>query len=141
MAAWRKQAIKLIDNFLLNVDATSSLEVGCDDAGISRKLAEKYPKIFFEGVDYRKDKIDDAYQIDGIPEVNGSKHTIDIKEQNLVQLNIDLEQRGIAGDDSWYSKPQEKYLIKGQEKHRYSFYLIPFENTSKEMFIELSKQY
>ena len=88
-----------------------------------------------------KDKIDDAYQIDGIPEVNGSKHTIDIKEQNLVQLNIDLEQRGIAGDDSWYSKPQEKYLIKGQEKHRYSFYLIPFENTSKEMFIELSKQY
>jgi beta-galactosidase len=88
-----------------------------------------------------KHKIDDAYQIDGIPEVNGSKHTIDIKEQNLVQLNIDLEQRGIAGDDSWYSKPQEKYLIKGQEKHRYSFYLIPFENTSKEMFIELSKQY
>jgi beta-galactosidase len=88
-----------------------------------------------------KDKIDDAYQIDGIPDVNGSKHTIDIKEQNLVQLNIDLEQRGIAGDDSWYSKPQEKYLIKGQEKHRYSFYLIPFENTSKEMFIELSKQY
>jgi beta-galactosidase len=89
----------------------------------------------------KKDKIDDAYQIDGIPDVNGSKHTIDIKEQNLVQLNIDLEQRGIAGDDSWYSKPQEKYLIKGQEKHRYSFYLIPFENTSKEMFIELSKQY
>jgi len=63
MAAWRKQAIKLIDNFLQKMDATSSLEVGCDDAGISRKLAEKYPKIFFEGIDYRKDKIDDANKL------------------------------------------------------------------------------
>jgi len=85
------------------------------------------------------DKIDSAYQIDGTPEVNGSKHTIDIKEQDLVQLNIDLEQRGVAGDDSWYSKPQEKYLINGQEKHSYRFYLIPFQNASKEMLIELSK--
>ena len=88
-----------------------------------------------------KDKIATAYQLDGIPEVNSSKHTIDIKEQDLVQLNIDLEQRGVAGDDSWYSKPQEKYLINGQDKHSYSFYLIPFENASKEMFISLSKQY
>jgi hypothetical protein len=63
MAAWRKQAIKLIDNFLPNIDAISSLEVGCDDAGISRKLAEKYPKIFFEGVDFRKDKIDEANKL------------------------------------------------------------------------------
>jgi len=63
MAAWRKQAIKLIDNFLLDFDATSSLEVGCDDAGISRKLAEKYPKIFFEGVDYREDKIEHANKL------------------------------------------------------------------------------
>ena len=60
MAAWRTQAIKLIDNLLVHHKAKSSLEVGCDDAGISRKLAEKYPKIFFEGIDYRKDKIDDA---------------------------------------------------------------------------------
>ena len=88
-----------------------------------------------------KDKIDAPYQIDGIPEVNSSKHTIDIKEQDLIQLNIDLEQRGVAGDDSWYSKPQEKYLIKGQYKHVYSFYLIPFENASKEMLIALSKRY
>ncbi|WP_231874597.1 glycoside hydrolase family 2 TIM barrel-domain containing protein [Polaribacter atrinae] len=86
-------------------------------------------------------KINKEYQIDGIPKINASKHTIDIKEQDLVQLNIDLAQRGVAGDDSWYSKPQEKYLIKGDKKHNYSFYLIPFENSDKDALIEKSKMY
>ncbi len=72
---------------------------------------------------------------------NKSKHTIDIKEKNLVQLNVDLGQRGVAGDDSWYSKPQEKYQFKGNKEHRYGFYIIPFENQSIEHFITLSKLY
>ena len=85
-------------------------------------------------------KVDLKYQIDGIPELKDNKHTTDIKEQDLVQLNIDLEQRGVAGDDSWYSKPQEKYQIKGNIEHKYSFYLIPFENGNESLFIELGKQ-
>ena len=72
---------------------------------------------------------------------NMSKHTIDIKEKNLVQVNIDLGQRGVAGDDSWKSKPQEKYQYKGTDKHTYSFYLIPFENKTEIDFIKLSKYY
>ena len=70
-----------------------------------------------------------------------SKHTIDIKEKDLVQLNIDLGQRGLAGDDSWWSKPQEKYQIKGNQKHSYSFYIIPFMNKSTTDLINLSKQF
>ncbi|MFT6935927.1 MAG: beta-galactosidase [Saprospiraceae bacterium] len=85
--------------------------------------------------------VDEKYQIDEIPEVNSAKHTTDIKEQDLVQLNIDLVQRGVGGDDSWYAKPQEKYLVNGAIEHNYSFYLIPIENGSKELFIELSKQF
>lgn len=85
--------------------------------------------------------LDDEYKIDGIPKINKSKHTIDIKEQDLVQLNIDLEQRGVGGDDSWYARPQEKYQIKGNKKHAYSFYLIPFENNNKEDFIKQSKTF
>lgn len=72
---------------------------------------------------------------------NMSKHTVDIKEKDLVQLNIDLGQRGVAGDDSWYSKPQEQYTYKGSEKHSYSFYLIPFENGTIDKSMELSKIY
>ncbi|WP_034062092.1 glycoside hydrolase family 2 TIM barrel-domain containing protein [Lacinutrix jangbogonensis] len=68
-----------------------------------------------------------------------NKHTIDIKEKDLVQLNIDLGQRGVAGDDSWYSKPQEQYLYKGSKKHAYTFYVIPFENGTPEKYLELSK--
>lgn len=62
MAAWRQKAIYLFEKALLINEVQSSLEVGCDDAGISRKLALKYPNIFFEGVDYRKDKIEQANQ-------------------------------------------------------------------------------
>ena len=80
-----------------------------------------------EGIDYENSNV--------------SKHTIDIKEKNLVQVNIDLGQRGVAGDDSWRSKPQEKYQYKGTDKHTYSFYLIPFENKTKVDFIKLSKYY
>ncbi|MBU2949304.1 DUF4981 domain-containing protein [Tamlana agarivorans] len=92
-------------------------------------------------LDYGGGNVEKAYQIDGIPEVNSSKHTTDIKEQNLVQLNIDLEQRGVGGDDSWYAKPQEKYMLNGAKKHHYGFYLIPFENGKNDDFIRLSKKY
>lgn len=73
--------------------------------------------------------------------VNFSKHTIDIKEQDLIQLNIDFEQRGLAGDDSWYSKPQKKYQLTGSNDYTYTFYLIPFINSDSKKLIERSKQY
>ena len=72
---------------------------------------------------------------------NFSKHTIDIKEQNLIQLNIDFKQRGLAGDDSWYSKPQKKYQIDPTKKHSYTFYLIPFTGGSIKKFIDLHQQF
>tara|TARA_B110001454_G_scaffold186325_1_gene183058 strand:- start:1470 stop:4763 length:3294 start_codon:yes stop_codon:yes gene_type:complete len=72
---------------------------------------------------------------------NKSKHTIDIKDKNLVQLNIDLGQRGVGGDDSWRAMPQEQYLYKGSEKHSYSFYMIPFENGTPGKYIIFSKFY
>lgn len=83
---------------------------------------------------------DDNYS-DGMPEVNNSKHTIDIVEKDLVQLNIDLDQRGVGGDDSWGSRPQEKYQIKGDQAHNYSFYLVPFTDKGVSDAIETAKRY
>jgi len=60
MSEWRKQAIDLIDELILQHQIKSVFEVGCDDAGISRNLAAKYPNIKFDGVDFREDKINDA---------------------------------------------------------------------------------
>ena len=72
---------------------------------------------------------------------NQSKHTIDIKEKDLVQLNIDLGQRGLGGDDSWWAMPQEEYRFKANNSYSYSFYLIPFNNGSEQKLIEWSKIY
>ena len=80
------------------------------------------------------------YRIDGIPEFNQSKHTIDIKERDLVELHIDLGQRGVGGDDSWGARPQKEYQILGNQKHTYGFVLVPFENGNSDTFINLSKQ-
>ena len=60
MSEWRKQAIDLIDELISQHQIKSVFEVGCDDAGISRNLAAKYPNIKFYGVDFREDKINDA---------------------------------------------------------------------------------
>ena len=56
---------------------------------------------------------------------NKSKHINDIKEQTLVQLNIDLGQRGVGGDDSWGAQPQKEYRMMGDKTYQYSFILKP----------------
>ena len=56
---------------------------------------------------------------------NNSKHINDIKERNFVQLNIDLGQRGVGGDNSWGAMPQKKYMMFWNKVYRYSFKLIP----------------
>jgi trans-aconitate methyltransferase len=60
MSEWRRKAIDLTDELISQHQIKSVFEVGCDDAGISRNLAAKYPNIKFDGVDYREDKINDA---------------------------------------------------------------------------------
>ncbi len=41
------------------------------------------------------------YRIDGIPEVNYNKHTNDVKKTRFSTVNIDMDQRDVAGDNSW----------------------------------------
>jgi len=72
---------------------------------------------------------------------NGRKHTTDIKERDLVQLNIDFAQRGVGGVDSWYSKPLDQYLMNGNVKHTYTFTLIPFENGNSAKYFDLYKKH
>ncbi|WP_034040780.1 glycoside hydrolase family 2 TIM barrel-domain containing protein [Wocania ichthyoenteri] len=95
-----------------------------------------------ETLDYgNASKKEIEHRIDGVPEFNKSKHTIDVKEQDLVQLNIDLEQRGVAGNNSWGAKPEERYLIKGNIAHSYTYYLVPFSENTTEELIEISRRF
>ncbi|WP_107823592.1 glycoside hydrolase family 2 TIM barrel-domain containing protein [Mangrovibacterium marinum] len=94
-----------------------------------------------EGLDYEGNAdVEPEFRIDGIPEVNGSKHINDIKERDLVQLNIDLAQRGVGGDNSWGARPQRQYVLNGHEVHEYSFTLVPLTNVSVEGCKNLTKK-
>ncbi|MEN8120460.1 MAG: glycoside hydrolase family 2 TIM barrel-domain containing protein [Bacteroidota bacterium] len=95
-----------------------------------------------KGLEYdKKQKVEQKYQTKGMPKANKRKHTYDIIERDLVSLNIDLSQRGLGGDDSWWAKPQKKYLINGQETHKYSFVLIPVKKGTVDKFFKTSKEY
>ncbi len=74
-------------------------------------------------------------------EINFSKHTTDIKPQNLTELFIDFTQRGLGGDDSWWAKPRKKNMTFGNKKHSYSFYLLPYKNKDTKWFVKTSKQF
>ncbi len=56
---------------------------------------------------------------------NKRKHINDIHEKKLVQLNIDLGQRGVGGDDSWGARPQKKYMMYADKVYKYSYTISP----------------
>jgi len=51
-------------------------------------------------------------------------HTIDIKPRELVNLNIDLGQMGVGGDDSWGAQIHPQYRLLDR-KYEYSFRFRP----------------
>src|SRR5690606_29869466 len=59
--------------------------------------------------------------------LNQAKHTYELKNPGFITLNIDLNQMGVGGNDSWsdVSQPLEQYQIPAGD-YNYSFYLIPF---------------
>lgn len=52
------------------------------------------------------------------------KHTIDIKEKNIVQLRIDLAQMGVGGDDSWGAHTHDVYKL-FYKNYEFNFILNP----------------
>ncbi|MEN8193430.1 MAG: glycoside hydrolase family 2 TIM barrel-domain containing protein [Bacteroidota bacterium] len=69
---------------------------------------------------------------------NENKHLINIEKRNFNRWNIDFMQRGVAGIDSWYSKPLEKYRVYADKDLSYSFMLIPVININKDELFKVS---
>ncbi len=67
----------------------------------------------------------------------GTMHTIDLKEHDFVELNVDLKQMGVGGDDSWGARPHLQYTLPPQD-YAYSFRLRPLSPGEDPMI--LSKQ-
>jgi beta-galactosidase len=123
------------NNGLLVVAKNSEQGLGISALHMTEEDFDMSPDLNYGGAASK----DIEHRIDGVPEFNESKHTIDIKERDLVELHIDLGQRGVGGDDSWGARPQKKYQMIGNKKHTYGFTLIPFEDGSNNMFLNLSK--
>jgi len=54
-----------------------------------------------------------------------NRHTSDIKKRDLVRINIDYLQRGVAGDNSWGALPYQPYRLFAKD-YSYSFLIKPF---------------
>lgn len=52
------------------------------------------------------------------------QHMSDIDKREMVAVNIDLQQRGLGGDDSWGSKPLDEYRLLNKT-YKFSYILRP----------------
>jgi beta-galactosidase len=56
--------------------------------------------------------------------LTANTHTIDVKPRDLVNLNVDLGQMGVGGDNSWGAPIHREYRLLGT-KYEYSFRMKP----------------
>jgi beta-galactosidase len=64
--------------------------------------------------------------------ISEAKHTHKLVDAGFITLNIDLQQMGVGGNDSWseVAAPLEQYQLKPQH-YQYSFYITPYNTRSK----------
>lgn len=65
------------------------------------------------------------------------KHGGSIRKQDMVWLNIDLQQMGVGGDNSWGAQTHPEYTVTPDDKH-YSFTIVPL--TKKDDPFRISKR-
>jgi len=58
-------------------------------------------------------------------DLQGPKHTFEIRRRDFTTLNLDLKQMGVGGDDSWGAQPHAEYKIQPVAQ-AYRFRLRPY---------------
>ncbi len=64
-----------------------------------------------------------------------------VGQRDLVRWNIDYGQRGVAGVNSWGALPLEAYRLLPDREYRYSFSLVPLQNSTEEERVRISKKH
>jgi len=78
------------------------------------------------------------YSIEDLtPEKRGWKPITDLVERDFVELNIDLKQMGVGGDDSWGARTHPEYTLPPQD-YEFRFRILPLRPGDDAM--ALSKQ-
>jgi len=68
---------------------------------------------------------------------SANTHTVDLKPRDLVNLNIDLAQMGVGGDNSWGAEVHPEYRLLNK-KYEYSFRIRPV--TKEDDILKLAKE-
>ncbi len=58
-------------------------------------------------------------------------HAIDITPKNFVEVCVDMKQQGVAGYDSWGSRPIKEATIPANQEYNWGFTLIPVANAAE----------
>ncbi len=72
------------------------------------------------------------------------KHSCDLQKEDYIDMNVDLHQRGVGGNDSWGALPLDQYrMMPG--KYSFTFRIRPIDHNtdpfqSSKMIFDLSKQ-
>jgi beta-galactosidase len=96
-----------------------------DDSG-SGILISGLPLLCFEALNNIHDDFESPgrlsqYRKDAL---TANTHTIDVKPRDLVNLNVDLGQMGVGGDNSWGAPIHPQYRLL-EDKYEYSFRIRP----------------
>jgi len=67
------------------------------------------------------------------------RHACQLKERNLVTLNIDYKQMGVGGDNSWGARPHPEYTLPANKEYSFSFRFRLFSLKDEDPLV-LSKQ-
>jgi beta-galactosidase len=84
------------------------------------------PLVCFSALNYLHDDFESPgklsqYRKDAL---TANTHTIDLKPRDLVNLNVDLAQMGVGGDNSWGARIHPEYRLP-DKKYEYSFRMRP----------------
>lgn len=66
------------------------------------------------------------------PDKSKNKHSVDIQRRPFVSLDIDIQQTGLGGDDSWGARPHHEYTL-WAKPYRYQIRIIPFSPDQKNL--------
>jgi beta-galactosidase len=92
-----------------------------DDSG-NGIMVSGMPLISFAALNYIHDDFESPGKLSEYRKdaKTANTHTINVKPRDLVNLNIDLGQMGVGGDDSWGAPVHKKYRLT-EERYEYSF--------------------
>ncbi|MBE0677104.1 MAG: DUF4981 domain-containing protein [Bacteroidales bacterium] len=109
-----------------------------DDEG-NGLLVQGQPLICFSALHFLHDDFESPGKLSGYRRdaKSANVHTSDISPRDLVNLNIDLGQMGVGGDNSWGAMTHPQYRFT-EQKYGYSFTLMTV--TAKDDIIRLTRE-